>query len=223
MRAWVPPLIWTAMLCGIASAQGVDPKGRVIDRAVASIDGRVITLSELDFEARVALIQMGGTKAAGGSLDDEALRSALDLAVGERLETNEADKLQAYPLDEGEVEAALQRFERRFSSHRELEEFLARHDCDRNQLAALLARSLRASKVLEGKVKLRAQVSEAEVKRFYEAHRLELGPSFDQARAAVRQKMSAERLRQLILEELIQARKAADVRLIAPFLRKGGA
>src|SRR6478736_150818 len=46
---------------------GAEPT--VIDRSVALVNGQVMTLSELDFEARVLLIYAGGTEAATAPLD----------------------------------------------------------------------------------------------------------------------------------------------------------
>src|SRR2546423_10907256 len=75
-------------------------EGRVVDRAVALVAGQVITQSELEVETRVALIQAGGVEAATAALDDAALKASLDEVITERLENAEADKLQAYPLDD---------------------------------------------------------------------------------------------------------------------------
>src|SRR5687768_16059436 len=83
---------------------------RLLDRSVALIDGRVLTLSELQFETRVLLIYAGGIEAAFRELDHSTLRSALDSVIGQRLEIAEADKLKAYPLEEGEIDRAMERF-----------------------------------------------------------------------------------------------------------------
>lgn len=193
--------------------------GRVIDRTVALVEGRVITLSELDFEARVGLIERGGIASAEGSLDEEALGSALQLSIAERLENIEADKLQAFPVEESEVEAALRQFRARFESDLEFSRFLERHEADVQQLSSLLARQLRAQKVLDSKVRLRARASDAEVRRYYEEHRSELGPSFEKVREQIQEKLFREHYQELAKAEVRQLRRSADVRLIAPFAR----
>ncbi len=214
-------VVSTWVVTGSAFAQ--PSRGQVVDRAVALVDGRVITLSELEFEARVFLVQSFGEQKATAPLDDEALRVALDLAIARRLEASEADKLQAYPLEEGELEAARRAFEKRFTHPKDFQRFLQRHEVDLQQLAAVLERGLRADKILESKLKLRAQVSEAEVKRFYDEHAAKLtGSSYDELRASLRQKLVGERLRALTLAEFAEIRKGADVRLIAPFARGAG-
>src|SRR5258708_5011815 len=118
-----------ALLCFLsvgAAAWADSDAGRVIDRSVALLEGRVLTLSELEFEARVLLIFSGaGAAAATQPLDDEALRASLEVVINNRLESNEADKLSAYPLDDSEVDTAMSSFRRRFASEREYGEFLA--------------------------------------------------------------------------------------------------
>lgn len=195
------------------------PSGRIIDRVVAVIAGRALSLSELEFEGRVALIQAGGVEAATAPLGDEALRGALEHAIFVRLQIAEADKLRAYPNEPGEVEAALAAFQRRFAAPGELQRFLDRHDADRQQLAAVLGRTLRATKALEAKLRLRAQVSEAEVRRYYDENAAQLGADYEAVRAPLRQKLSSARLRERTVAEMAQLRKGAEVRLIAPFAR----
>src|SRR5262249_47554751 len=152
-----------------------------------------ITLSELVFEARVALIERGGLRGADAPLDDETLRSALQLSIAERLETNEADKLQAFPLEDEEVEAAYRAFHSRFQTEDAFNAFLARHEADPQQLKSLLARRLRAEKILDSKVRLRARVTEADARRYFEQHRKELGGNFEEVRDQIREKLFRER------------------------------
>jgi hypothetical protein len=222
-QAWARRSAWAtcSLLLAAASgaAQGLDPA--VIDQAVALVQGQLITLSELQFEARVALIQRGALAAAEAPLDAQALRSALELAIGERLETEAAERLQAFHLEEGEVESAMREFKSKFPSESELARFLAKHEADEQQLAAVLARRLRAEKILDSRIRLRARVSEAEVRQFYEDHRAELGSSgYDEARARIREKLFRDRYSALANEELRQLRKGVDVRMIAPFARQ---
>lgn len=216
-RLWA--LAAALTLIAQARAQTSAPEGEVVERAVALVAGRVLTLSELEFEASVALIQRGGLQAAAARLDDEALRSALELAIGERLEIDAADKLQAFPIEEGEVDAALRAFRAKFETDADFAKFLQRHEVDVQELAAVLARKLRAEKILDSKIRLRARVSEADVRRYYEQHRSELSGSYEEMRSKLREKLVRDRYAALAREELVQIRKGVDVRLIAPFAR----
>ncbi len=189
----------------------------IIDRVVAVIDGTPITLSELDFEARVALLSRGAIRAATEPLDDETLASALEYAISERLQADEANKLQAWRVEPAEVEAAVRAFRERFASPAEFEAFLARHEADLQQLGSVLERGLRASRMLESKVRLRAQVSEAEVRSYFDAHRSELSGTWEELRLPLKEKLVRERYQKLVQVELEQLRRTHDVRSVARF------
>lgn len=185
----------------------------MVDRAVALVDGRVLTWSELEFETRVFLIYRGGVEAATAGLDMEVLRPAIETAIAQRLQVAEADKLMAYPLEDGELETAVVEFRRRFRSERELADFLARHEADGEALAAVLKRMLRSERILEGKLKLKAQVSESEARRVQAAT-----PALaDLPLSSVRQRLMAQRFADLANAELKVLRKNAAVRLLGPF------
>ncbi len=186
---------------------------RLLDRSVALIDGRVLTLSELQFEARVLLIHRGGVEAAFRELDHSTLRSVLDLVIGQRLEMAEADKLKAYPLEEGELERAMETFSARLGGAPQLNSFLKATDADESSLALVLSRMLRTERVFEGKLKLKAQVSEAEAKNL----QVERPDLQGLALPALRQKLFNERFKALAAAELASVRKAGSVRLLGPF------
>jgi hypothetical protein len=189
---------------------------KLLDRSVALIDGRVLTLSELQFEARVLLIHAGGVEAAFRELDHTTLRSALDSVIGQRLEIAEADKLKAYPLEEGELDRALERFSVRLGGTDGLQAFLKANDADASALALVLSRMLRTERVFEGKLKLKAQVSEAEAKNLQseraDLHGLPL--------PVLRQTLYNERFKSLAAAELAQVRKGGSVRLLGPFAER---
>ncbi len=197
-----------------AFAQPTEPPGRrVLDRAVASVEGRVITLTQLEFEARVILINAGGIEAAFAPLDQETLTKSLNAILDQRLATLEADKLEAYSLEPGELERALASFRARFVSEARFREFLERHEVELSDVTQVLKRSLRAQRALDARLRLKAQVSEAEARQ-YKALHPELG---DVAPELVRQRLYAQRFATLAREELAQARRQVDVRLLGPF------
>lgn len=231
-------------VCAGLLAAGVsfaaEPQGQVVDRVVAVVRLRsggagrlaaepsppplpadVITLSGLEFEARVALIQRGALRAATEPLDDEALRGALEFSISERLLAGEADALGAWPAEQGEVDAAVRAFRERFPSDAEFRAFLGRHEADVQVLSRVLERGLRAGKVLDSKVRLRAQVQETDVRRYFEANKARLGDaSYEDVRSALREKLVRERYQKLAEDELDQLRRTHDVRRIGPFARE---
>lgn len=195
--------------------------GRVVDRVVAVIENQVLTLSELELEARVALVQRGGVRAAEAPLDEQTLKGALELAINQRLLVAGADRLQAFPAERSEVEARLRIFRERFEEESALWAFLARHDADLEQLIAVLERGVRAERILDSRIRLRAQqVSEAEVRRYWEQNTAALGGTYESVREALREKLVRERYSRLAVDEFTQVRTNARIRRVAPFARE---
>lgn len=182
-----------AVALGGASARALaqEPaEGRIIDRVVAIVEGQIITLSDLEFETAVRLVDKGGSEAATRELDAPALRTGLDYAINERLLSLEAEKLQAFVVDEKEVAGVAGKFIGRFESREAFDRFLSRHDAGLAQLFLVFKRRLRAERLLETRINLRVQASEAE--------------------------LQGERFHQLTRAELAQLRSAASIRLVAP-------
>ena len=196
-----------ALLCAGPAA------ARVLDRVVALVDGRVLSWSQLDFEARVMLIDRGGVQAATGPLDASTLQGALELAIAQRAATAEADKLNAYPVEPAEIDQRLRSFESRFATAAAFQAFLKSADADRAALAEVLARAIRTEKFIEGRVRLRAQVPESEVRKAWEADKG--GQTWEQARLPLRERMERDRAFVLAREALAQLRVSIPVRIIA--------
>jgi hypothetical protein len=196
---------------------GTGVQGRVVDRAVASIEGKVITLTQLEFETRVQLVNRGGTEAAFAPLDGEDLRQGLQLAIAQRLATLEADRFDAYPLEPGELERALAEFRARIGGEGRLQTFLERQEADLQDVGAIVRRGIRASRALEGRLKLKAQVTEAEAKRAQG----DVAAWRELPLETVRQLLMRERFEKLVQQELSAARKSVDVRVLVSFSRDG--
>lgn len=204
---------WVIALALGALTAFAQPAPKVIDRAVASIEGKVIAASQLEFEARVLLVAAGGVQAAFAPLDQQVLDASLRAVVDQRLALLEADKLEAYPLEPGELERAIASFRARFESESRFADFLGAHEADLNDLAEVLRRSLRAQRALEGKLRLRAQVSEGEAKVYRAAH-----PELkDEPVEKVRAMLVQQRFGDLVKKELADRRRQVDVRLLGPF------
>jgi hypothetical protein len=189
----------------------------VLDRAVASIEGKVITLSQLEFETRVQLINRGGVGAAFAELDREDLSRGLQLAIAQRLSTLEADRFGAYLLDSGEIERALLEFKDRIGGEARFRQFLERYEADAQDVELVLKRAIRAGLALEGRLRLKATVAESDVKRAV-SERADLREvPFEVAR----QVLHRERFERLVQQELTAARKQADVRVLTSFSNGG--
>ncbi|HLL54083.1 MAG TPA: hypothetical protein VK447_11075 [Myxococcaceae bacterium] len=218
---FVLALLWGA----VASAQGGAPPPSpplaaaplVVDQVVALVDGSLVTRLDVELEAAIVLVRRGGGRALPEVVDERLLGRVLDLVIHQRLITRDADRLQVFPVEEKDLEARLQAFEARFEGRQAFERFLARFELTRAMLGEVFRREIRMERILDNKVRLRAQVSEEELRRYYEAHAAELGPSFEAVRVKLRQTLTSERYTGLVADEVAQLRKKADVRLVAPF------
>ena len=194
-------------------ARGALAQDRILDRVVAQVDGQVITLSDLRFEARVALVERGGASLADAVLDEAALRSALELAIAQRAAGAEADRLGTFQVEAQDVDARLSHFIAQFPNRAAYELFLRAFGVDESQLRDVLGRALRAERALDARVRLRAQVSEGDVRRAWEA--AGRPGTFEDTRAAIREQLVRARYQAAAKEELAKLRSAAQVRIIA--------
>lgn len=201
-----------------SSPGGAPVQGVVVDRAVASVDGKVITLTQLEFETRVQLVNRGGAEAAFAKLDAEDLKQGLQLAIAQRLATLEADRFEAYQLEVGELEKAVAEFRDRMGGEGRLQQFLDAQEADLADVGVILRRGIRAGRSLEGRLRLKANVTEAEARRAKADVVAWRALPVD----TVRQLLARERFEKLVQQELAQARKANDVRLLMAF-PEGGA
>ena len=209
---------WALCPHAVAEVPAV-PAAPIMDRVAAVVEGRILTLSQLKFEARVALIQGGDLGAVGRPLDQAALRNGLEWAVGQRLQESEADRLKAFTIETSELEASMEGFESRVGGADALRSFLRAQEVDPAGLARVLERSLRAERMLDSKVRLRAQVTEAEVRGAFAAGLggPQLAGSYEQVRGPLRERLFRERYHQLAKAELGRMRERADIRWVAPF------
>jgi hypothetical protein len=207
-----------AFLALLAFAAPEPSRGRVIEEVVAvvrnpaSAPPRVVTLTKLTEEARVALVSRGATGAATGPLDREALRAALDWLLDQILLADDAARLRLDDVPHEDVLAELRRFAARFASAAEYHRFLAASDLTEEELLATLARTVRVQRYLESRVGRAARVDDAEVDRWLAAHGAPGAAA--EVRDAARAEIVEERARVQVRELVAELRARADVRVL---------
>lgn len=205
---------------GVSAEAPLNLEGRVIDQVVAVIEGQVLTRSELEFETRVALVQQGGLQAAFAPLDEEALKGGLEWAINLRLQVLSADRLEAFPADQAAVEVRVEKFRDLFESDDAFRAFLARSGADLKLLIEVLERRVRAERILESRIRPRVQVSEADVRRYYQQHASEYPAGYDAVKVRLQNQLKKQLYDQLAAQDLAELRDAAQVRRVAPFARE---
>jgi hypothetical protein len=214
MRAIPGMGLWICLLAA-APAAAAEPAGDIIDQIVAVVDGKPFTLSELRFEASLALLRRGAVSGIDGELPPGALWGALQYAIAERLAAKEADKLRAFELGAQEAQSALSSLKATLGAET-WARFLRFHDVNEQKVAAALLRSLRAQRFIDNAVSLKVAVSEAELSRYYQDHAEELGQPFDQVRERIRDRLMRQRYGQKAAAEIASLRAQADVRILIP-------
>src|SRR5512144_501935 len=146
------------LLLAVALAAPPPPGGRVVEEIVAVVRNppaappRLVTLTKLTEEARVALVSRGATAAATGPLDREALRAALDWLLDQLLVADDATRLRIGDVPREEVLLELRRFQARFAAPAEYERFLAANELSEEELLVTLARMALVQRYLESRV-----------------------------------------------------------------------
>jgi len=217
------PLLVLAALCGADAPDAGAPPRQVIDRVVAIFDRQPLLLSELEFEARIALIQQGGVLAASAPLSDDDLAAALEWSIEQRLLLTEAERLRAFEIDDATFAKTLNSFVEKISGPKALETFLASQEATASQLSAVLLRSARVARFLDSRMGL-SRVTEEELSRWYAAHASELGGQpYEKVKDGIKAQLNRERYRTVIKKQLDDLRAKSDVRIVAPFGKRPAA
>lgn len=208
-----------AAAAALALAAGGSPADpRIVEQIVAvvrnppSAPPRVVTLTKLTEEARIALVSRGATAAATGPLDAEALRAALDWLLDQLLVADDAARLRIGEVPHEEALGELRRFRARFAEAADFERFLAASDLTEEELLVSLARMARVERYLESRVGRTARVDEDEVDRWLRARGApgDGGP----ARDAARSQLVEEKARAQVKELVSELRGRADIRVL---------
>jgi hypothetical protein len=187
-------------------------------RTPASTQPRVITLTRLDEETRIALISQGATGAAGGDLDAAALRAGLDWLIDQTLLLDEVVRLQVFEVDRAEVLEELRRFQARFDGPAGYRAFLARLDITEEELLVVLRRMLRVQRYVDSRISGAVRVREADLDRYLQEQGIEARAGDRAAvRAAARARLSAERTRREVKALVADLRSRATIRVLEAF------
>jgi hypothetical protein len=205
----------------LAAAAPAEPGRQVVEEIVAVVRNppgappRIVTLTKLTEEARVALVSRGAIAAATGPLDRAALRAALEWLLDQMLVADEAARLRIDEVPREEVVEELRRFRARFPAAADYARFLSESELSEEELLVTLARMVRVQRYVESRVGRVAQVREDEVDVWLAEHGspAAAGP----AREAARAQLAEERARAQVKDLLAELRSRAEIRVREPF------
>lgn len=135
--------------------------------AVATVNGVAITRSELDHAIKTLATQnrlpknmdAEATKKVENSVREQLIATELLLQVGAKQEMKDLDK---------QVDERFSTLRKRFNSDEEFQKALAQNQLDEKQLRENLRKETMINAVLEKEVASKVQISDAEVKKFYD-------------------------------------------------------
>jgi hypothetical protein len=195
------------------------PGGQIVDQVVAVVgtragEARVITLTKVTEEGRIALVSRGGTEAAFARLDGAVLRASLDWYVDQLLLHDEAVRLQVFEVDQATALAELARFKAEFPDPKNYKAFLVEIDVGEEDLLASLRRSIRVRRYLESRMG-RLRASPGEVAAWYAAHAAEFGGrTLAEVSDEIAARLSASRADAETKVLLADLRGRADIRVL---------
>src|SRR5690606_15164140 len=142
----------------------------------------------------------------------------LETSLLGRLLAQEAERLGVPPLTEAEKQAQLAQLEAQAGGAPLLDAFLTRHGADRTSLLGLIERWEQASRALEVRVRVRAQVTEAEIR---EAHAASGSTRpYPEERERLARTLRRERSQAVAARERMRLMESASIRRLAPWARR---
>jgi len=217
-------LLLCLLLPAAAWPEGAPRDPRIVEQVVAvvrtpaSTQPRVITLTRLQEEARIALVSRGATGAAEEPLDAPALRAGLEWLIDQFLLLDEVVRLQVFEVERADVLEELRRFQGRFTSPDAYRAFLARTDVTEEELLVVLRRMLRVQRYVDSRVSVAGRVREADVDRYLAERRIDARAAERAAvRGAVRAELAEQRTQREVRALLAELRSRATIRVLEPF------
>jgi len=184
------------------------------DRIAAIVNGEVILLSQLRFEARLNLLRTGVSVQALEQIPQSSWPALLDMIIAHRLWAASSERMELGIEQLGSVALMAEQLKTAFGTEADYQRFLQKYEMDSADIQAILERIVRAESNLQTRVRLRAQPNELEMQKAREASP---GLSEEQLRA----KLFEEKFKLLSRQELEAQRKKADVRVLLNFSRIG--
>jgi peptidyl-prolyl cis-trans isomerase C len=181
---------------------------QVIDRVLARVGDRVITLSDTR-----AAITLGMVESAGGA---DPIAEALRVLIDRELALAEANRYAAPAPAPAAVDARVAEIRRRFTSEAEWQDALEAAALTSERLRDAVRDSLRAEAYVDQLLANPSQPTDDEVTRYYEQHRADFVRdgrqlSLDEARDLARERATTARRQTLVTNWLGQLRDRTTV------------
>ena len=190
------------------------PVTKLEDRVAAVVNGEVILLSQLRFEARLNLLRTGVSVSVLEKIPKDSWPALLEMIISHRLWAASSERAELSIEQLGRVALMAEQLKAAFVSDVGYQQFLQKYEMDSSDVQAILERIVRAESNLQARVRLRAQPNEVEMQKAREA-------SPDLPEEQLRARLYEEKFKLLSKQELEAQRKKAEVRILLNFSRLG--
>jgi peptidyl-prolyl cis-trans isomerase SurA len=199
----------------ILAAGAAADRGILVDDVVAVVNRHVITRSEIRQEAALVLVEQRGDRGLEREITAEFLVKVMELLINQRVLLDEAEKMGVPPVTEQERERLLLGFRRHFSDPEVYARFLFAHDLTEDEIGDILVRHYRVERLKERKLRVMPEVTQEEVRQYYEKHRIELGDApFDLVAEAIRLKLLTSQREKGLARWVWDLRKRSEVKIL---------
>ncbi len=184
-------------------------RAELVDRIVAAVNYEVITWSDLEQAVRF------NAALSGGSRNGERLqKETLEGLINRQLFLQEIGRLRFVEVSAQDVNAEVEKLQKRFGSGKEFSEFLAGLEMSKEQLDRMVAERLLVERFVDKKIGLFVRVSRDEAQSYYDAHPAEFkGKRFPEVQKQITALLFEEKLDRQVDQYLAELRSKADVRM----------
>jgi len=190
----------------------------LVEALVATVNQTVITLGEVDAEARIILLRRGGQLGAERPIDDRLRAAVLQYLINQEVILGEARRLQVFQISDAEIAAEVEQLERRFERPEAYQQFLAEHGLSSSEVAEIVHRDLRVDRFLKSRVRMVARLDADLVRRQFEQHPREYaGRTLDEARPEIEEKLGRSTHEESIRKWLDELKARSKIRILRNF------
>ena len=191
------------------------PAGLLVDEVVAVVNRQVITRSEVWEEAVLILVEQRGREGLRYSITPVFLEKVLDMLINQQVLLDEARRVGLPTVSAHEQSQLLEGFRTRFPDRESYVRFLLEHGMDESRLSVALVRHLRVERLKENKLRVMPEVTDVQVRQYYEKHRRDFGSaSLNDVAAAIRVRLSQTQQERELARWLGELGKRSEVKVL---------
>lgn len=212
------------MICPLHRAGGqtrqeMGGRGKVVDSMIATVDGGLITYSDLLWQL---------TLEPATVLDNpstEELKRALELLISQRIIHQDAERMPHIHATEKEVDVALAELVRLFPSQAEFRKRMERTGLTSEKLRELISERVDIEKYLDFRFRSFTVVTPKEIEEYYrdvyvprfrQRTPQQIVPTIDQVRAEIERTLEESKIATSLQKYLDDARERAEIVILNP-------